>query len=99
MLEKVGGLSREGFFWGVRELGQFINHSEALILLYSVQLPDMLLFHPRAFAPVIPSHWNILQNSTLTSFTSYLVSVKPSSETLFNNCKHTHTIPCPFTPS
>ena len=66
MLEKVGGLTREGFFWRVRELGQFINHSEALILFYSVQLPGMLLFYPRAFALVIPSHWNILQNSTLS---------------------------------
>lgn len=66
MLEKVGGLSREGFFWRVRELGQFINHSEALILFYSVQLPGMLLFYPRAFALVTPSHWNILQNSTLS---------------------------------
>ena len=66
MLEKVGGLTREGFFWRVRELGQFINHSEALILFYSVQLPGMLLFYPRAFALVTPSHWNILQNSTLS---------------------------------
>lgn len=83
----------------VRELGQFINHSKALILVYSVQLPSMLLLYPRAFALVVPSHWNILKNSTLTSFTSYSVSVKPSLETLFNSCKHIHTIPCLFTPS
>ena len=58
----------------------------------------MLLFYPGAFALVIPAHWKILQNSTLTSFTSYQVSVNPSLETLFNNCKQTHAIPCPFIP-
>ena len=58
----------KGFLGGgwVRELGQFINHSKALILFYSVQLPGMLLFYPRAFALVVPSHWNILQDLTLS---------------------------------